>query len=160
MEVAGLACGALPLILMTFQGYRIVRNFETEYNSFNHKLRSVLRDISTEGSLFKYTFNVILAETVIEDERKLMLENPQSEYWARHDLHEEIERVLGDLFLPMVESLYGVQETLQEIRALLLVLSGNQIHLDGKSSSKNAFKHLTMSVVGLQFPASDDWKLT
>lgn len=132
---------------MTFQGYRLVRNFETEYNSFNHKLRSVLRDISIQEGIFKYSFNKILAETVAEDERKLMLDNPRSEYWARHDLQGEIERVLGELFIPMVQSVAGVLETLQEIKSLLLLLSGNKISPTGKP--KQPFKRLTMTVVGL-----------
>lgn len=149
MEVTGLVCGVLPLIVMTFQGYCLVRNFEREYNSFNHKLRSVLRDISIEGWLFKYAFNEILAETVAEDERKLMLDNPRSEYWARHELQGEIERVLGELFMPMVQSVAGVQETLQEIKTLLLLLSGNKISSNGKP--KQPFKRMTISVVGLRF---------
>lgn len=146
MELTGLPCGALPLIVMTFQGYRLVRNFATEYNSFNHKLRSVLRDVSIEESLFKYAFNQILAGIVPEAERKLMLDNPQSEYWARYDLHGEIRRVLGELFLPMVESVAGVQETLQEIKTLLLVLSGNKVSSNGKQ--KQALRRLTTTVVG------------
>lgn len=150
MEVVGLSCGAIPLIVMTFQGYRLIRNFETEYNSLNKKLKSVLRDISTEGWIFKYAFDRILAETVTEDQRKQMLDNPRSEYWACHDLHGDIERVLGDLFLPMVQSVAGVQETLQEIRALLLLLGGNKIQSSGKV--KQPMKRMTMSVVGLRLP--------
>lgn len=147
MEVAGLVCGAIPLIVMTFQGYRLIRNFETEYNSLNPKLRSVLRDISTEGSLFKYVFNEILAETVAEDERKLMLGNPRSEYWASQNLQEDIELVLGDLFLPMVQSVAAVQETLQEIKTLLLLLSGNKIPSKSKSIVKQPLKRVAMNVV-------------
>lgn len=147
MEVVGLAFGALPLIVMTFQGYRLVQNFAIDYNSFNLKLRSVLRDISTEGSLFKHTFNIILAETVAEDERKLMLENPLSLYWGRHDLHEDIQRMLGDLFSPMIDSVRGVQETLQEIRTLLLVLGGNKIRSNGKLAIEQPLKRVVMSVV-------------
>lgn len=148
MEVAGLVCGAVPLIVLTLQGYRLIRNFEIEYNSLNKKLKSVLRDISTEGWIFKYAFNEILAETVTEDQRKLMLDNPRCEYWACHDLHGDIQGVLGDLFLPMVQSVAGVQETLQDIKTLLLVLGGNKIQSGGKV--KQAWKRLTVSMVGLR----------
>lgn len=148
MEVASLVCGVVPLIVMTFQGYRLIRNFETEYNSFNHKLRSVLRDISTEGYLFKHAFNSIFAETITEDQRKLMLDNPRSEYWACHNLNEDIERVLGDLFQPMVNSVAGVQDTLQEIKTLLLLLSGNKVQSIGKP--KQPVKRLAITVVSLK----------
>lgn len=154
MEVAGLTFGVIPLVVMIFQGCRLVRNFETEYNLLNHKLRRVLRDITVAGWLFKNAFDKILAETIDEDSRKLMLENPGSEYWAQYDLdlNGEIKRILGDLFEPMVESICGAQETLHEIRMLLLLLSGNKVPSKEKLGSKKPFRGLTMGVVGSLCP--------
>lgn len=137
------------MIVMTFQGYRLVHNFATEYNSYNQKLRSVLRDISLTGSLFTYTFDVILAEVVEGDRRKLMLENPSCEYWSQHDLDGDIKRILKGLFEPMVETVCGARETLLEIKRLLLILSGNEVPPKRKSTPKNPLKRLTLGVVSV-----------
>lgn len=146
MEVAGFTIGAIPLIVLTFQSYRLIRTFASEYNSYNKKLRCVLRDITVAGSLFKNAVNALLAEVIEEDTRDDMLENPQSEYWERYSLNGDLDCVLGDLFEPVMYSIQGAQETLREIKKLLLVLSGNKV----PSKEKLPFKRLTFGVVSVQ----------
>lgn len=146
MEIAGLTFGVIPLAVMVFQGYRLVSNFKTEYCSSNRKLQSILQGILVAESIFKCIFDEILADVVEEDRRKLMLGDPGSEHWTHCDLHEQIKCILGIHFVPVVESVRGTQEALQNIRGLLHKLSGDEAW---PSVSKQPFKRLTMGAVSV-----------
>lgn len=145
-RIMDITFGTIPMIVMTFQGYCLVRNFATEYNSFNKKLQGVLRDITITASIFKNAVNTLLAEVIEENTREVMLEDLGSKHWWQNDLNNQLEGILGNLFEAVRDSISRNQETLKEIKDVLLLLSGNTVC---PAEKKFPFGRLTKSVVGV-----------
>lgn len=117
-----LAIGVIPLVVLVFQGYIQVRGFASEYKAFDRTLRGVLRDIATAEFQFKDAIDIILSEVIEEDRRDAMLKDLESGDWQQEDLDEQFRCFLGRQFEPVINSMHGVQETLQEIEKILLPL--------------------------------------
>lgn len=75
-----IAFGTIPLIVLTFKGYSLVRNFATDYKCSNRKLRSTLRDITITALIFKDAINTLLVEVIEEDTRDIMLKDLGSDH--------------------------------------------------------------------------------
>lgn len=137
IEAAGIALAVIPLAL---QGYSAVRDLASQYSCYNRTLFRVLADIETYEGLFKEALDQLLSDMVEEDSRNIILANLGSgrEYWCKDGLEEEFRALLGGLFQPIINSIQGVHETLEEVKRILLKLSGEGVP---------RFKRLAIAVV-------------
>jgi len=125
LEVAGLAVGIPPLIVMTFKAFSAVRRVIEEYQDFDETQRMIYNDIKIQEIRFTTSVSSIL-EGIIDDEtrarllsittggeRKKHLICTNTEYWSDEKIMAQIETKLGSDLLP--RTLENVQIVLRKI---------------------------------------------
>ncbi len=95
-EVAGLAFGVIPVILLAVKAYAGTGRIISDYRQYSSQLRRLQRRFDVQQQNFLNTC-LLLIQLVVEDghARKDMLENADHQFWTDEQTCAKLKKLLG-----------------------------------------------------------------
>lgn len=128
IEVAGLALGALPLIIQAIKVYADGVSTVERYFKYEIPLRDLHRAVEAEYVIYQNTCEELLNALVEDNEvRAALLDQPGGPGWRRPALEETLEKRLSRSYQAYIGTMESMLRAVSEIKRLLKLDKGGKV---------------------------------
>jgi hypothetical protein len=115
LEVAGVALGALPLIISALEHYANGINTAKRFWGYESGVRSLLSQINTGRGIFLNTLEQVLTGIVRIDQMAEFIASAGGEAWQEAGIEQKLKERLRDAYEIYLENIKGIEEVLRTI---------------------------------------------
>ncbi|KAF4546677.1 uncharacterized protein LTHEOB_3985 [Lasiodiplodia theobromae] len=147
IEVAGLALGALPLIIQAIKVYADGVSTVERYFKYEIPLRDLHRAVEAEYVIYQNTCEELLNSVVGDNEdRAALLDQPGGPGWKRPELEATLKERLSRSYPAYIGTMDSMMRIVSEIKRLLKLDKAGKLQLNNSSKFRKEYHRLRFSL--------------
>lgn len=147
IEVVGLVLGAIPLAAKAFKVQAESVSTVGRYRKYKHILRDLYQEIDSERIEYLNTCELLL-DGIVDDniQKTRLLQNPGGDEWQGSELEDRLKRRLAGSYETYMNIIENMNNTVEEINALLKLGPDGKVQLDKTSRFKDELQRIKFSI--------------